>query len=98
MREPRKERVGVRELRQNLSVYLRSIQEDGASYEVTDHGEPVARLVPLSDRPSSRYEQLVAEGRVTPAAQRWEDLPAPARRRGRTLTEVLRELRDEEAW
>ena len=44
MSEPgRSPRVGVRELRQNLSVYLRRV-EQGEAFEVTDHGRPVARL------------------------------------------------------
>jgi prevent-host-death family protein len=101
MARKRKDQVGVRELRQNLSVYLRRIHEDGTSYEVTDRGEPVARLVPLTDRPASRYEQLLAEGRITPAARAWSELPPPLpfpSRRGRTLSEVLRELRNEETW
>jgi len=32
--------------------------------ELTEHGHPVARIVPLQHR--SRYEQLVAEGRIVP--------------------------------
>jgi prevent-host-death family protein len=42
------ERVGVRELRQNLSVYLRRVQE-GEALEVTERGRPVALLGPLED-------------------------------------------------
>jgi prevent-host-death family protein len=42
------ERVGVRELRQNLSVYLRRVKA-GERLEVTERGEPVARLEPLAD-------------------------------------------------
>ena len=40
--------VGVRELRQNLSVYLRRIQQ-GETLRVTDHGHPVALLTPIRD-------------------------------------------------
>jgi prevent-host-death family protein len=40
------ERVGVRELRQNLSVYLRRVRR-GESLEVTERGEPVAVLHPI---------------------------------------------------
>ena len=57
--------VGVRELRQNLSVYLERIAL-GETLEVTDRGQPVAILAPLP-RPSSMLERLRAEGRVTPA-------------------------------
>ena len=34
-------RVGIRELRQNLSVYLERVKA-GESLEVTDHGQAVA--------------------------------------------------------
>jgi prevent-host-death family protein len=37
------ERVGVRQLRQNLSVYLRRVRR-GESLEVTERGQPVAVL------------------------------------------------------
>jgi prevent-host-death family protein len=40
------ERVGVRELRQNLSVYLRRVRR-GEKLEVTERGRPVAILQPL---------------------------------------------------
>lgn len=59
------EQVGVRELRQNLSVYLARIAR-GETLEVTDRGLPVAILAPLP-KPSSVLERLRAEGRVTPA-------------------------------
>jgi prevent-host-death family protein len=91
--------VGVRELRQNLSVYLRQVQEDGTSYEVTDRGRPVARLTPMTDRPLSIYEQMVADGRIAPAKARWEDLPPPLPSRSTTsLSQAIIEQREEEDW
>jgi antitoxin (DNA-binding transcriptional repressor) of toxin-antitoxin stability system len=75
-------RVGVRELRQNLSVYLDRIK-GGETLEVTEHGHAVALLAPLPRTTRSTLERLVAEGRVTPGVG---DLlaflranPAPAR-------------------
>ena len=50
------ERVGVRELRQNLSVYLRRVKQ-GESVEVTERGKPVARLGPLEEDPLDRLER-----------------------------------------
>ena len=69
------ERVGVRELRQNLSVYLRRVKE-GESLEVTEHGHPVAVLAPLRE-PQSAFDRMLAEGHVRPAVGRIEDLPLP---------------------
>ena len=70
-----RQRVGVRELRQNLSKYLRRIEE-GEILEVTDRGVPVAVLGPLPE-PSTILERLIAEGKATPARGHLRDLPPP---------------------
>lgn len=57
------ESIGVRELRQNLSVYLRGVKE-GASFRVTERGREVARLVP-SGPADSPIARLVAERGAT---------------------------------
>jgi len=56
-------RVGIRELRQQASAVLRRVV-GGEAIEVTDHGHPIARIVPL--RPGV-LDQLVLEGRATEA-------------------------------
>jgi prevent-host-death family protein len=62
----RPDRVGVRELRQNLSVYLARVIA-GERLEVTERGNPVAMLIPI--RPGATLvERLVAEGRAIPAS------------------------------
>ena len=97
-RSPKPDRVGVRELRQNLSVYLRRVREEGKAYEVTERGEPVARLTPLAERPMSIIEQMIADGRITPATRAWQDLPPPVKLPGDgpSLSEILQEMRDED--
>ena len=55
-------RVGIRALRQNLSVYLRRIHR-GERFEVTDRGRPVALLVPLAGN-ESPLARLIAQGRA----------------------------------
>lgn len=57
--------IGVRELRQQASRYLREV-ERGDPIEVTDHGRPIARLVPLPR--SSRADTLLATGQLSPSA------------------------------
>ena len=69
------DRVGVRELRQNLSVYLQRVK-DGESLEVTEHGHPVAVLAPRRE-PESAFDQLLREGRIRPAVRPFEDLDLP---------------------
>lgn len=91
------QQMGIRELRGNLGAVVRRVQ-DGETIEVTDHGHPVARIVPLRHR--SRYEQMVAEGRITPPEGSLMELldrelgpPGPGER---TLSSILEELRADE--
>ena len=91
-------RVGVRELRQNLSIYLDRVKA-GETFEVTEHGQPVAQLGPRVAKPVSIIDQMIAEGRATAATvdhrtiQYPPSIPDPS---GRTLSEILQEMRDEE--
>jgi antitoxin (DNA-binding transcriptional repressor) of toxin-antitoxin stability system len=89
-------RVGVRELRQNLSVYLRRVKA-GETLEVTEHGHIVARMAPPPAEPLGPYERMKAEGRIRPATVRWEDVPLPLPAGpGPSLSEILRQMRDED--
>jgi prevent-host-death family protein len=61
--------IGVRELKASLSSMLRRVEE-GEQIKVTVRGRHVADIVPASSRRSDeRLRALVAEGRITPAAQ-----------------------------
>ena len=42
---------------------------------MTDHGRPVARIVPVGV--PTKLEQLIAEGKVTPARRQRRPLPDP---------------------
>jgi prevent-host-death family protein len=87
-------RVGVRELRQNLSVYLRRVAR-GKTYEVTDRGQPVAVLAPLPER-ATVIDRLAAEGRLRKGRGHLADLaPAPALPLEHPLSDLLEELREE---
>ena len=98
LKRPRPERVGIRELRQNLSVYVKRVREEGRAYEVTERGEPVARLTPLEDRPTSLIERMIADGRITPPIRSWTDLPPPVAlpTGGPSLSAILQQMRDED--
>jgi prevent-host-death family protein len=89
------ERVGVRELRQNLSVYLRRVQ-DGQTLEVTERGRPVAVLGPLPET-IGILERLEVEGRLSkPKGDLRELLPPPGKPDpglSRRLHEALEEQR-----
>ena len=69
--------IGIRELRQRASVYLRRVAA-GETFEVTDRGRPVALLTPLPDR--MPLDQLRAAGDLEEAAGSTDDLPEPVDR------------------
>lgn len=87
-------RIGLRELRQNASEYLRRA-EAGESFELTRHGERVAMLTPLPERANAR-DRLIAEGKLIPGKGNLADLgpPLPAKVTG-SVSRALDELREE---
>jgi prevent-host-death family protein len=90
-------RVGVRELRQNLSVYLRRV-EKGETLDVTEHGRLVARLAPAPAPETSRLDTLIAEGRARPASRSIDALPEPIEPPpgAQSISDALRQMREEE--
>jgi prevent-host-death family protein len=85
--------VGVRELRQNLSKYLRRVAI-GERLEVTERGIPVAVLAPLSEF-SSSLQRLVSSGRARPPQGDLLDLASPRGPVTTKGTDALRELRED---
>ena len=86
--------IGVRELRQNLSVYLRRVKA-GETLEVRERGHRVAVLAPAGAK-ASALERLIVAGRATPAAGDVLGLGAPlGRRPSRRASRALAKLRDE---
>lgn len=81
--------VGIRDLRDNLSRHLKTVKA-GGEITVTDHGRPVARLVPFDG--ITKFDRLVAEGRITPAKQPKRPLPPPLRIEG-GLSDLIKEQR-----
>jgi prevent-host-death family protein len=90
-----RERVGVREIRQNLSVYLDRVRQ-GHALEITDRGQPVAILAPIPGR-SSLTARLVAEGRATAPSRAAREVgaPPPAPVGALSISRVLDELRED---
>lgn len=69
------ERVGIRDLNQRTSQVIERVRR-GETLEVTDHGRPVARLVPVEGG-LPLLERLAAEGRATPPSVAAGPVPAP---------------------
>ena len=90
--------IGIRELRQHASRYVRMVRE-GRRVAVTDRGNLVAYLV-SADEPASVRARLEAAGVYRPAVGSMLDLlpPPPTPEGSRPLSEVVEELRDQERW
>jgi prevent-host-death family protein len=86
--------VGVRELKDRLSRYLRIVRQ-GGEVVVTDHGHPIARVVPIQGGTSrERLARLIARGDVTLARRRTRSLPRPVRLpSGATVSDLVKEQR-----
>lgn len=86
--------IGIRELRQHASRYLRLVEERREPIEITDRGRPVALLAPLPA--GSRIEQLIAAGRVRRGRRGPLPPPLPPTPGVPLPSEILAEMREHE--
>jgi antitoxin (DNA-binding transcriptional repressor) of toxin-antitoxin stability system len=68
-------RIDVAELRQNLPDCLGRVKQ-GETLEVTEQGEPIARLSPPPT--GNALDRWIAEGKVIAPKRDLRDLPPPA--------------------
>jgi prevent-host-death family protein len=83
--------MGIRELRDALTVVLRRV-EGGERIEVTRDGEPVAVIAPYAPR---GIDRLVAEGRATPGRPFEPRVPSLEWPLDRSTTEIVSEGRED---
>ena len=88
--------VGVRELRQNLSVHLDRVKA-GETLQVTEFGRVVAILAPLPAEKLSPLERMVREGRAMPPKGSLKDRrpPQPAQPGYPPIEVILAEDRED---
>ena len=87
----------MRDLGQNVSRVLARVKE-GESLVVTEHGRPVARLVPYTTGTS--LDEMIASGEVTPPSGDLQEFLARYKPVESEIlgSKVLQEMRDEERW
>lgn len=91
--------VRVSELNQNTDQVIERVRR-GESAEVTDHGLPVARLVPIEGELPA-LDRMVAQGRaIAPSIGVGEPVPLPPMLGDPAVnsTEEIAASRDEERW
>lgn len=88
--------VGVRELRQNLSVYLDRVKT-GETLQVSEFGRVVALLSPLPAEKLSPLERMVREGRAIAPQGSLKDRrpPQPTQPGHPPIEEILAEDRED---
>ena len=72
------ESVGIRELRQNASAVLAHVQDTSTTIAITNHGHPVAHLVPISAVSQTMRQQLIERGVLRPGRGSVLDVDAVA--------------------
>lgn len=87
------EKIGIRELRQHASEWVAKAKA-GKVILITDRGQPVARLVPLT-RDENARNKLVDDGQLIPAAAPRAHFSTDDLVSGPPLTPILDELRSE---
>jgi prevent-host-death family protein len=94
------ESIGIRELRQHASRYVAKAQA-GQRVPVTVRGKLVAYLVPAEEKTSTTFQRMATAGQVRMGRGNGiaHLLPVPPAPSGsKSLTETLREMRDEERY
>ncbi len=81
--------IGIRELRDGLSRHLAAVQE-GDEIVVTDHGKPIARILPYGEE--SPLDGLIRLGVARPPRAPRAPLPEPIKADG-TVSDLIKEQR-----
>ncbi len=82
--------VGVRALRDGLSKHLAEVKQ-GHIVTVTEHGKPIARIVPVDGQ--TALERLTAEGKIRPPRRPKGPPPATRIRARGSVSELVQDQR-----
>ncbi len=86
--------VGIRELKSRLSEYVREVKS-GRTLVVTEHGQPVARMIPEAISVRERVDALRRAGTVAWSGRRLRPAaPAGKVRGGKSVSDLLIEDRE----
>lgn len=89
-----KAHVGIRDLRDHLSEYVRQVKA-GATLTITERGQPVGRIVPVCTHLEERLQELIDSNEVLWSGNKLGPVQPPAKVRGpRTVAELLLEDRE----
>lgn len=82
--------VGIRELKAGLSRYLSQIRHGAKTVIVTDRGQPIAEISPVSATPEERMRALMADGVLSWSGRKLSPAEPVAQLQGEvTVTDLL---------
>ena len=90
----REKRIGIRELKSTLSECVREVRA-GRTIVVTDHGRPVARIIPEAVSLRERVEALTKAGAISWSGRRLRPAKPAGKVRGtKTVADLVVENRE----
>lgn len=90
----REKRIGIRELKSTLSECVREVRA-GRTIVITDHGQPVARIIPEAASLQERVDALRKAGAIAWSGRRLRPgTPTGKVRRTKTVADLVVENRE----
>jgi prevent-host-death family protein len=87
-------RVGIRELKENLSKYMAKVKS-GQSIIITEHGKPVGRIIPEGQSLEERVEALRQAGLIAWDGRKLKRIKPPAVNQGdKLVSDIVIEMRE----
>jgi prevent-host-death family protein len=88
--------IGIRDLKAKLSEYMRDVKS-GGTVVVTEHGRPVARIIPEPTPIADRLRAMAKAGEIVWSGNAYRPGRPVARLKGaRTVSDLIIEERDRE--
>lgn len=88
--------VGVRDLKARLSEYLRRVKQ-GQTIMITDHGQPVGRIMPVGQTLEEKLLALKEAGLLEWSGKKLQPYDSPViNRSGKLVSDLVVEMRDQD--
>ena len=87
-------RVGIRELKENLSKYMTKVKS-GQTIVITEHGKPVGRIIPEGLSLEERVEALRQAGVIAWSGKKLKRIKPPAvNRSDKLVSDIVIKMRE----
>jgi len=88
------QRIGIRELKARLSAYLKNVKK-GETIVITEHGQPVGKIIPVNQKIPEAITSLVESGLVQWSGKSLTSTQTGIKNKGdRQISDLLVEMRE----